>query len=90
VLRPTAEKLGIKGVTFQSLRRTFETHFHRVGTVKDQQAQMRHANAQTTMNIYTQTLSDSLRKAMEEFDREIALTGPGNTGNKTSGDSEHK
>jgi integrase len=43
VLRPAAEKVGIKGLTFQALRRTFATHFHRVDTVKDQQAQMRHS-----------------------------------------------
>jgi integrase len=72
VLRPAAEKVGIKGLTFQALRRTFATHFHRVGTVKDQQAQMRHSNAQTTMNVYTQAVSESLKSAMEEFDRKMA------------------
>ncbi len=72
VLKPAAEKVGIKGLTFQCLRRTFATHFHRVGTVKDQQAQMRHTNAQTTMNIYTQSVSDSLRTAMEEFDQKMS------------------
>jgi integrase len=50
VPRPATESGGIKGVTFQSLPRALATHFHRVGTVKDQQAQMRHADAQTTMN----------------------------------------
>ncbi len=65
-------------MTFQSLRRTFATHFHRVGTVKDQQAQMRHSNAQTTMDVYTQIVSDSLRAAMKDFDE------------KMSKDSEHK
>ena len=45
VLRPAAESVGIKGITFQCLRRTFATHFHRVGTVKDLQSQMRHSNA---------------------------------------------
>jgi integrase len=83
VLRPAAESVGIKGVTFQSLRRTFATHFHRVGTVKDQQAQMRHTNAQTTMKIYTQAMSDSLREAMEEFDQEMSAKAQ----NKTSKDS---
>jgi integrase len=86
VLRPAAESVGIKGITFQSLRRTFATHFHRVGTVKDQQAQMRHTNAQTTMNIYTQATSDSLRSAMEEFDQDMAADAK----KKTSKDSEHK
>jgi hypothetical protein len=33
---------------------------------------MRHTNAQTTMNIYTQAMSDSLREAMEEFDQNPA------------------
>lgn len=55
VLQPAAESIGIKGVTFQALR-TFATHFHRVGTVKDQQAQMRHSNAQTTLDVYTQVM----------------------------------
>jgi integrase len=86
VLRPAAESVGIKGVTFQSLRRTFATHFHRVGTVKDQQAQMRHTNAQTTMNIYTQAMSDSLREAMEDFDREMSAGEV----TKPSKDSAHK
>jgi len=72
LLRPAAEKVGIKGLTFQALRRTFATHFHRVGTVKDQQAQMRHSNAQTTINVYTQAVSESLKSAMEEFDRKMA------------------
>ena len=57
---PVAESVGIKGVTFQSVRRTFATHFHRVGTVKDQQARnASHQRLQTTMNIYTQAMSDS-------------------------------
>lgn len=72
VLRSAALKVGITGLTFQSLRRTFATHFHHVGTVKDQQAQMRHANAQTTMNIYTQPVSETLRHAMEAFDRRMS------------------
>ena len=72
VLRPAAESVGIKGITFQALRRTFATHFHRVGTIKDQQSQMRHSNAQTTMNVYTQTVSESLKEAMEEFDRKMS------------------
>jgi integrase len=73
VLRPTAIKLGIKGITFQCLRRTFATHFHRIGTIKDQQTQMRHANAQTTMNVYTQAVSESLRLAMEAFDQTMTI-----------------
>ncbi len=47
---------------------------------------MRHTNAQTTMNIYTQAMSDSLRAAMEDFDQEMAV----NAKKKTAKDSEHK
>jgi integrase len=72
VLKPAAKKAGIKGLTFQALRRTFATHFHRIGTVKDQQSQMRHADAQTTMNVYTQAVSESLEAALEEFDRKMS------------------
>jgi integrase len=68
-LKPTAESVGIKGLTFQSLRRTFATHFHGVGTVKDHQTQMRHSTAQITMDVYTQIVGDSLNAAMEAFDR---------------------
>ena len=74
-------------MTFQCLRRTFATHFHLVGTVKDAQAQMRHTNAQTTMNVYTQTMSDSLQESMEEFDEEMSEE---DNGYKTPKDSEHK
>jgi integrase len=52
---------------------------------KDQQAQMRHSNAETTMNVYTQTLSDSLRAAMNEFDEKMSRHE-----HKSSKDSEHK
>jgi integrase len=61
----------IKRLTFQALRRTFATHFHRIGTVKDQQSEMRHSDAQTTINVYTQRVSETLKAALEEFDRKM-------------------
>jgi hypothetical protein len=33
---------------------------------------MRHADAQTTMNVYTQAVSESLKIALEEFDRKMS------------------
>lgn len=71
VLQPAAENIGIEGLTFQPLRRTFATHFHGIGTIKDQQSQMRHSTAQITMDVYTQTVSESLRSAMESFDQKL-------------------
>jgi len=46
-----------------------------VGTVNHQQTQVRHANEQTTMNIYTQAVTDSARAMMEEFDQEMSPDG---------------
>jgi integrase len=68
------------------LRRTFAMHFHGVGTVKDQQMQIRHKTAQVTMNAYTQSMSDSLQTAVEDFDREMSRSEAA----KTSKDSEHQ
>ncbi len=33
---------------------------------------MRHSNAQTTMNIYTQVVTESLRLAMEDFEKKMS------------------
>jgi hypothetical protein len=33
---------------------------------------MRHSNAQTTMNVYTQAVTESLKDAMEEFDQKMS------------------
>ncbi|HUG80613.1 MAG TPA: hypothetical protein VML01_03050 [Bryobacterales bacterium] len=57
-LRPVAENIGIPGLTFQALRRTFATLVQGKGSVKDAQAQMRHAHAATTLGIYTQAIPD--------------------------------
>jgi integrase len=70
-LAPLASKLGICGVTFQSLRRTFATLVHGLGTIKDAQAQLRHADAATTMNTYTQAIPASVRSAVEALDEKL-------------------
>jgi integrase len=70
-LKPLAKSLGIQGLTFQSLRRTFATQVHKLGTVKDAQAQLRHAHASTTLDVYTQEIPDSVRQTVEALDREF-------------------
>jgi integrase len=71
VLKPAAEKIGIPDLTFQSLRRSFATHVHSVGTVKDAQTQLRHASASTTMDVYTQAIPSSVRAAVEALDAKL-------------------
>lgn len=68
ILKPAAARAGIEGVVnFQTLRRTCATHFQRFGTMKDAQAQLRHASPDMTANVYTQVLPDSLKAAAEKM-----------------------
>ena len=78
-LRPVAEKLGIPGLTFQALRRTFATLVQHKGSAKDVQTQLRHADAATTLGLYMQSIPDSVAAAVEALDRELAKAGPGVT-----------
>jgi len=70
-LAPLAKKNGIEGLTFQCLRRTFATQFQKHGTVKDAQTQLRHSDAGTTMNIYTQEIPSSVKAAVEALDQKL-------------------
>jgi integrase len=85
VLRPAADRAGIADLTFQALRRTFATHFHGIGTVKDQQSQMRHATAQITLDVYTQSVAESLISAVEAFDAKLNNKPAGKQGIRDAG-----
>ncbi len=69
VLQPAARRAGIDGLTFQALRRTFATHVQGLGTVKDAQAQLRHAKASTTLNVYAQSIPETVMATVEALDR---------------------
>ena len=62
VLNPLAEKLGLPKLNFQVMRRTMATQAQSMGSVKDIQAHLRHAKADTTANEYMQELPDSVKK----------------------------
>ena len=57
---PLAEKLGLPKLNFQVLRRTTATLAQKKGSVKDIQAHLRHAKADTTANEYMQELPESV------------------------------
>ena len=40
-----------------------------IGTVKDAQTQLRHSNATTTMNVYTQEIPASVNATVEALDQ---------------------
>ena len=62
VLNPLAERLGLPKLNFQVLRRTMATHAQSMGSVKDIQAHLRHAKADTTANEYMQELPESVKQ----------------------------
>lgn len=63
ILNAAAKRAGVR-VTFQILRRTLATLSLASNIpLKSVQAQMRHANAQTTLNIYAKVVSDAQRDA---------------------------
>jgi integrase len=62
VLNPLGERLGLPKLNFQVMRRTMATHAQSMGSVKDIQAHLRHANADTTANEYMQELPERVKK----------------------------
>ncbi len=63
-LKPAALRAGIGKVGWHTFRHTYSTMLRSAGTdIKVQQELLRHANIQTTMNIYTQAVSDQKRAA---------------------------
>jgi integrase len=62
VLNPLAEKLGLPKLNFQVMRRTMATQAQAMGSVKDIQAHLRHAKADTTANEYMQELPESVKR----------------------------
>lgn len=66
VLNPLAEKLELPKLNFQILRRTMATQAQSMGSVKDIQAHLRHAKADTTANQYMQELPESVKRMVGE------------------------
>jgi integrase len=62
VLNPLAESLDLPKLNFQVMRRTTATQAQSMGSVKDIQAHLRHAKADTTANEYMQELPESVKK----------------------------
>ena len=63
VLNPVAEKSGdSERLNFQILRRTMATRAQKMGSVKDIQAHLRHAKADTTANEYMQELPEGVKQ----------------------------
>jgi len=56
-LKPAALRAGIGKIVWHTFRHTYSTMLRSAGTdIKVQKELLRHANIQTTMNIYTQAV----------------------------------
>ena len=76
-LKPAGKRLGMAWLSWHVLRRTHVTLLQTMagGTYKDAQAQVGHAKASTTMDIYTQPLPEFRRMAVERL---AAIAANGN------------
>ena len=64
VLKPAAARAGLGLIGWHTFRRTFSTLLRGNGEdIKMQQELKRHADIRTTMNLYTQAISEQKRKA---------------------------
>lgn len=67
VFKPLCEKLGVKDITHQCLRRTCSTYLLPHGSVKDVQSHLRHASSRTTLDIYTKDIPQSVQESVERM-----------------------
>lgn len=70
VLQPAARAAGIGHVTWHQLRHAHASLLHDLGVpVKIAQKQLGHATVETTLNVYTHTIPETHRRAMEQLER---------------------
>ena len=69
---PGCEALGLKRVTWLTLRRTYSSWAHEKGVPGKVIAQlMGHAKVDTTLNVYTQVIDGSLRRGADAVGSEL-------------------
>jgi integrase len=67
-IKPAGRKLGLAFVNWRCLRTSHATWNNQAGVgPKENQTQMRHSKVSTTMDIYTQTVPESQRLAVEKL-----------------------
>jgi len=66
-IKPAALRAGIGKIGWHTFRHTFSSLLHQAGTsLAAQKELLRHADIQTTMNIYTQAVSADKREAVQQ------------------------
>jgi integrase len=73
-IRPAGEKLGLEKIGRHTFRHTCRTLLDESGApMKVQQELMRHANIQTTMNVYGSAMLESKRTANSKIVRMVLV-----------------
>jgi integrase len=78
VIRPAAKEAGITGkvIGWHTFRHSLGTNLRSLGVdIKTAQELLRHANVQTTLNIYTQAVSSQKRKASAKVVKMLLPSG---------------
>jgi integrase len=66
-LKPAGKKVGLGEIGWHTLRHTFSSLLRANGAdIKVQQELLRHADIRTTMNVYTQAMSEDKRRAQSK------------------------
>jgi integrase len=69
-LKPAAVRAGIGNIGWHTFRHSYSTLLHALGTKPAVQKELlRHADIQTTLNVYTQAVSSEKRKAASRVAR---------------------
>ncbi len=67
-LKPVGKNLGMPWLNWHTLRRTHATLFQQAGgTLREAQAQLGHSKMSTTLEIYTISIPQAQRKAVENL-----------------------
>jgi len=67
-IKPAAARAGIGSIGWHTFRHTYSTLLHAFGTTPAVQKELlRHANIQTTLNVYTQAISAEKRRAAAQI-----------------------
>ncbi len=73
VLQPLAEKAELPKVDFRLARRTAATWANKHGGPKEAQGLMRHADMDTTVNVYVGSIPEEVRQAVEAMEKEMGI-----------------
>ena len=69
VLKKLAAKLGLAKMNFQVLRRTMATLAQTKGGIKDVQGVLGHSKADTTVNVYMQSIEAGVKSTLDAIYR---------------------